>query len=198
VQREGEMKVVAFNGSPRKNGNTAKAVGVVFEALNKQGIETELVQVGKSGIKPCRACFRCKEKKDGFCYGEENDLLNEFLKKIYGSDGIIIGSPVYFGSLTPETKALIDRVGYCSRNGGFLLKRKVGAGIAIARRQCAGSVVDQIHNLFAVNQCIIPCSTYWNIALSGLSGDIDNDEEGINTFRILGENMAWLIKKISI
>ena len=192
------MKVIAFNGSPKKNGNTAKAFGVIFEALNKEGIETELVQVGSSDIKPCTACFKCKEKKDGFCYGTENDILNECLKKMYGSDGIIIGSPVYFGSLTPETKALIDRAGYCSRNGGFLLKRKVCAGIAIARRQGAGSVVNQIHNLFAVNQCIIPCSTYWNIALSGASGDINNDEEGINTFRTLGENMAWLIKKISI
>ena len=190
------MKVTAFNGSPKKNGNTAKAVGVIFEALNKEGIETELVQVGKSGIKPCKACLKCKEKKDGFCYGTEDDILNECLKKMYGSDGIIIGSPVYFGSLTPETKALIDRTGYCSRSGGFLLKRKVCAGIAIARRQGAGLVVDQIQNLFALSQSIIPCSTYWNMALSGASGDISNDEEGINTFRILGENMAWLIKKL--
>lgn len=191
------MKVTAFNGSPRKNGNTAKAVGVIFEALNKEGIETELVQVGKSGIKPCTACLKCKEKKDGFCYGTKDDILNECLKKMYESDGIIIGSPVYFGSLTPETKALIDRTGYCSKHGGFLLKRKVCAGIAIARRQGAGLVVDQIQNLFALSQCIIPCSTYWNMALSGASGDISNDEEGINTFRILGENMAWLIKKLS-
>jgi len=192
------MKVIAFNGSPKKNGNTAKALKVVFEALNKEGIETELVQVGNSSIKPCIACYRCKEKKDGFCYGTENDILNECLKKIYKSDGIIIGSPVYFGSLTSETKALVDRAGYCSRNGGFLLKRKVCAGIAVARRQGADLVVEQIHNLFAANQCIIPCSAYWNIALSGASGDISNDEEGINTFRTLGENMAWLIKKISI
>lgn len=190
------MKVTAFNGSPRKNGNTAKAIGIIFKALIREGIETELVQIGKSGIKPCTACQKCKEKKDGFCYGTEDDILNECLKKMYVSDGIIIGSPVYFGSLTPETKALLDRSGYCSKNG-FLLKRKVCAGVAVARRQGAGPVVDQIQNLFALSQCIIPCSTYWNMALSGASGDINNDEEGINTLRILGENMAWLIKKLN-
>ncbi len=113
------------------------------------------------------------------------------------SDGIIIGSPVYFGSLTPETKALIDRVGYCARGGGYLLKRKVGAAIAVARRQGTGSVINQINNLFALNQVIIPCSVYWNMSLSGASGDIKNDEEGINTFKILGENMAWLLKKLN-
>jgi multimeric flavodoxin WrbA len=191
------MKVTAFNGSPRKNGNTAKAIRIILEILEEEKIETEFFQVGGSGIKPCTACRKCKEEKDGFCYGHRDDVLNECIKKMLESDGIIIGSPVYFGSLTPETKDLIDRAGYCLRNGGFLLRRKIGAGIAVARRQGAGSVVNQINNIFAVNQCIIPCSSYWNIALSGTIGDISDDEEGISTFRSLGENMAWLIKKLN-
>ena len=190
------MKVVAFNGSPRKKGNTFTAIRIIFEELNKEGIETELVQVGGTDIKPCDACLRCKEAKDGFC-AIKDDILNGCLKKMYESDGIIIGSPVHFGSLTPEAKALIDRVGYCSRTGGYLLKRKVGAAIAVARRQGAGPVINQINNLFTLSQVIIPCSIYWNMALSGASGNIENDEEGINTFRVLGENMAWLLKKLN-
>ena len=191
-----KLKVVAFNGSPRKKGNTFTAIGIIFEELNKEGIETELIQVGRTGIKPCTACLKCKETKDGFCVITD-DILNDCLKKMYAADGIIIGSPVYFGSLTPEVKALIDRVGYCSKAGGYLLKRKVGAAIAIARRQGAGSVINQINNLFVLSQVIIPCSIYWNMALRGASGDIKNDEEGINTFKILGENMAWLLKKLN-
>jgi len=190
-----KLKVVAFNGSPRKKGNTFTAIGIIFKELNKEGIETELVQVGRTGIKPCAACFRCRKTKDGFCVTTD-DILNDCLKKMYAADGIIIGSPVYVGSLTPETKALIDRVAYCARKDG--LKRKVGVAIAIAGREGAGSVLNQINNLFTVSQAIIPCSIFWNMALSGPNGgDIKNDEEGINTFKILGENMAWLLKKLN-
>lgn len=190
------MKVMAFNGSPRKKGNTYTAINIIFEQLNKENINTELVQIGGSDIKPCDACLRCKATKDGFC-AIKDDILNDCLKKMYESAGIIIGSPVYFGSLTPETKSLIDRTGYCTRSGGNLLKRKVGAAVAIARRQGTAPVINQINNLFALSQVIIPCSDYWNMALSGVSGDIHNDEEGMNTFKTLGENMAWLLKKLN-
>jgi multimeric flavodoxin WrbA len=115
---------------------------------------------------------------------------------MYESDGIIIGSPVYFGSVTPQVKSLIDRSGYCSRAGGYQLKRKVGAGVIAVRRQGAVETLHQINNLFLVNQAIIPCSIYWNMGMGREKGEILDDEEGINTFRILGENMAWLLKKI--
>jgi multimeric flavodoxin WrbA len=195
------MKVVAFNGSPRKNGNTSIAINIVFEQLKSEGIDTEMVQVGGMDIKGCRACNKCRQKKDGLCYGYESnkdDILNDCVKKIYEAEGLIIASPVYFGSVTPEAKALIDRVGYVARSTdqGNMLKRKVGAGIAVVRRQGAGAVLSQINNLFALSEMIIPCSSYWNMAIGREKGEILNDSEGVSTFKKLGENMAWLLKKL--
>ena len=196
------MKVVAFNGSPRKKGNTAIAINIAFEELEKQGIETEMVQVGGMAIKPCRVCMKCRQKKDGFCYGYETDsadILNDCIKKMNDAQGVIIGSPVYFGSVTPEIKSLIDRSGYSSRAGGnIMLRRKVCAPLAVVRRQGAGSVIEQITNLFALSEAIVPYSTYWNMAICREIGEILNDEEGVATFKRLGENMGWLLHKINV
>ena len=195
------MNVVAFNGSPHKNGNTSIAINIIFEQLQSEGIDTEMVQVGGMDIHGCRVCLKCRQKKDGFCYGYEDDKddsLNACVKKIHEAEGLIIASPVYFGSVTPETKALIDRVGYISRSTdkGNMLKRKVGAGIAVVRRQGAGAVLEQINNLFALTEIIVPYSSYWNMAIGREKGEILNDAEGVSTFKKLGENMAWLLKKL--
>lgn len=115
---------------------------------------------------------------------------------MYESDGIIIGSPVYFGSVTPQTKAFIDRGGYCAGSGGYLLKRKVCAGVVAVRRQGAVQTLHQINNLFILGQTIIPTSIYWNMGMGEEKGEIRKDEEGMRTFKILGENMAWLLKKV--
>ncbi len=189
------MKVVGFNGSPRKEGNTSIAIKTVFKALEDEGIETEMVHIAEKPIYGCRACDTCKKTGDGFCI-IDSDILNDCVKKMYESDGIIIGSPVYFGSVTPQVKSLIDRSGYCSRAGDFLLKRKVGAGVIAVRRQGAVETLHQINNLFLINQAIIPCSIYWNMGIGREKGEIVNDKEGMDTFRVLGENMAWLLKKI--
>ena len=189
------MKVVAFNGSPRKDGNTFIALNIVLDELKNEGIKTELFQIGSEHIKGCNVCMLCKKTKDGFC-SIKGDSVNDALAEIYGSEGFLIGSPTYFGSLTPEAKAFIDRVGYCSRAGGSMLKRKVAAGIAIARRAGAVDVCHQINNLFLLGQCIIPTSTYWNIAIAREKGEILKDIEGVETFKILGQNMAWLLKKL--
>jgi len=195
------MKVTAFNGSPRKNGNTSIAINILLEQLEKEGIETEMVQVGGMNINPCKACDKCRKVKDGFCHGykvDKKDILNDYLKKIYESKGLIIGSPVYFGSVTPETKSLIDRVGYCARSTGMdnLLKRKVCSGVAVVRRQGAGTTLEQINNLFALCEVIVPYSSYWNMVMGKEKGEILNDKEGINNLKNLGNNMAWLLKKL--
>ncbi len=194
------MKVVAFNGSPHAKGNTFLAIGIIFEELKKEGIETEVVQVGGQIIHPCKVCLKCRQKKDGYCYGYENDaddILNKCLDKMYESQGIIIGSPVYFGSLTPETKALIDRAGYAVRGmDKNPLKRKVCAGLAVVRRQGAGTTLEQINNFFSLNEVIVPYSTYWNMAIGREIGEILNDKEGVATLKNLGINMAWLLKKL--
>lgn len=189
------MKVVGFNGSPRENGNTSIAIKNVFSELEKEGIATELIQIGGKDIKGCNDCGKCKKTKSGFC-AIESDIVNECLKKMYESNGIVIGSPVYFGSVTPETKAFIDRVGYCARGGDFLLKGKVCAAVVVLRRGGAVQAFNQINSLFYLNQAIIPCSIYWNMAVGREIGEIENDEEGMKTFKVLGQNMAWLLKKI--
>ena len=189
------MKVIGFNGSPRKEGNTSIAIKTVFKALEDEGIKTEMVHIAEKPVYGCDACGVCKKTGDGFCT-IDSDILNDCVKKMYESDGIIIGSPVYFGSVTPQVKSLIDRSGYCSRAGGFQLKRKVGAGVVAVRRQGAVETLHQINNLFLTNQAIIPCSIYWNMGMGREKGEIVNDKEGMDTFRILGENMAWLLRKI--
>jgi multimeric flavodoxin WrbA len=190
------MKVTAFNGSPRKEGNTSLLIKQALEALNNEGIETEVVQVGGEKIKGCVACYQCFSRKDHRCVVND-DIANSCIEKMLASDGIIIGSPTYFAALTPETKALMDRCGMVSRANGDMLKRKAGAAVVSVRRAGAINVFDTINHFFTIGQMIIPASNYWNIGVGRNIGDVLNDEEGMGTMRVLGENMAWLLKKIT-
>jgi multimeric flavodoxin WrbA len=190
------MKVTAFNGSPRKEGNTSLLINHVFEALNKEGIQTEMVHVGGTMLRGCIACYQCFERKDKCC-AVTADNANSCIEKMLESDGIIIGSPTYFAALTPETKALIDRCGMVSRANGDMLKRKAGAAVVSVRRAGAINVFDTINHFFGISQMIIPASNYWNIGVGRNIGDVLQDEEGLNTMRVLGENMAWLLKRIA-
>jgi multimeric flavodoxin WrbA len=188
------MKVTAFNGSPRMKGNTSQAIQIVFEELEKEGIETELVNIGVKRLSGCIACFKCRENKDKKCVITD-DLMNEYIAKMDSSDGIIIGSPVYYGSMTTNTKALIERCGQVSRANGDLLARKIGTPVVSVRRAGSNFTYAAINFFFGIMQMPIVTSTYWNMTLSREQGDIQKDEEGIETFRNLGKNMAWLIKK---
>ena len=188
------MKVVAFNGSPRKEGNTSLAIKTVFEVLEKEGIDTELVQLGGADIKGCRACFKCFENKNLRCI--QKDDLNGFIEKMMAAEGIIIGSPTYFANVSTEAKALIDRAGLVSRANDNLFRRKVGAAVVAARRAGATHVYSSINYFFGISHMIIPGSSYWNLAYGRNPGEVLNDQEGMTTFRELGENIAWLLKKI--
>lgn len=188
------MKVVGFNGSPRKRGNTYHAIQTVFKVLKKEGIKTELIQLGGSNIKPCRACFKCFKNKNLRCV--QNDKLNSFIEKMIGAEGIIIGSPTYFSNVSPEVKSLIDRAGLVSRANDYLFKRKVGAAVIAARRAGATHVYSSINFFFGISHMIIPGSSYWNLGIGLNPGDILKDKEGIATFKDLGKNMAWLLKKL--
>jgi multimeric flavodoxin WrbA len=190
------MKVTAFNGSPRTEGNTSILIGHVFEALEKEGIETELVNVGGGKIRGCIACYRCFASKDQRC-AVTDDIANNCVEKMLASDGIIIGSPTYFAALTPETKALIDRCGMVARANGDMLRRKAGAAVVAVRRGGAINVFDTINHFFTIGQMIIPGSSYWNVGIGRNIGDVEADEEGIKTMQTLGENMAWLLKRIA-
>lgn len=189
------MKVVAFNGSPRKKGNTEILINEVFKILNAEGIETELIPLGNKPVHGCTACMKCREIQNGKCH-IKNDHLNFCIEKMVEADGIIIGSPVYFADITPEVKALIDVAGYVTRGNGHLLKRKIGAGVIAVRRGGALHAFETINNFFLINQMIVPGSSYWNFGMGKNPGDVLNDEEGIKTMQTLGENMAWLMKKI--
>jgi multimeric flavodoxin WrbA len=190
------MKVTAFNGSPRTEGNTSILIGHVFEALEKEVIETELVNVGGGKIRGCIACYRCFASKDQRC-AVTDDIANNCVEKMLASDGIIIGSPTYFAALTPETKALIDRCGMVARANGDMLRRKAGAAVVAVRRGGAINVFDTINHFFTIGQMIIPGSSYWNVGIGRNIGDVEADEEGIKTMQTLGENMAWLLKRIA-
>ncbi|QLH74286.1 MAG: flavodoxin family protein [Methanomassiliicoccales archaeon] len=189
------MKVLAFNGSPRKNGNTRRALEIVLEEISKEGIETELIDIADGPLAPCRACGACGRNKDGRCIIDD-DPLNGWLEKMYAADGFLIGSPTYFGNMSAHTKAFIDRTGYVSRANGNKFARKVGAAVAVNRRAGALVTFQDINNLFLISQMVVPGSSYWNVITALDPGDIEKDEEGVKTMRTLGKNFAWLVKKL--
>ncbi len=190
------MKVVAFNGSPREDGNTSILLGYVLREIEAEGIETELVQIGGRKIAGCTACRECFRNQDRQC-SVTDDILNDCFAKMAAADGIIIGSPTYFTDVTSETKALIDRAGYVARANGGLFRRKVGAAVLAVRRQGALHAFDSINHMFLISEMIVPGSTYWNVGIGGDKGAVEQDEEGIRTMQTLGRNMAWLIKRLA-
>ena len=189
------MKVVAFNGSPRKDGNTALLINYVFEELRKAGVETEMMQLAGNRLRGCTACYECYRKKNRRC-AVEDDVVNQCIEKMIEADGIILGSPTYFTDVTAEMKALIDRAGFVTRANGSLLKRKVGAAVVAVRRGGQLHTFDTLNHFFLISQMIVPGSIYWNFGLGRNIGDVHQDEEGVKTMRTLGQNMAWLLKRI--
>ncbi|MCM2264456.1 MAG: flavodoxin family protein [Desulfuromonadales bacterium] len=190
------MKVVAFSGSARKNGNTAILVRQSFTELEKAGIETELVQLAGERVRGCIACFQCWQTKDGTC-AVKDDCINDCIQKMRVADGIILASPTYFADITSEIKALIDRAGMVARANDHMFRRKIGAGIIAVRRGGAIHAFDSLNHFFLISQMIIPGSLYWNIGIGREIGEVEQDAEGMQTMQVLGENMAWLLSKIS-
>jgi len=189
------MKVIAFNGSARKDGNTAILIGHVFRELEKEGIETELYQLAGKKISGCIACFRCIKNKDGLC-AVKGDVLNECIGKMAAADGIIMGSPTYFADVSASMKALIERSGMVSRVNGDMFKRKAGAAVVAVRRGGAIHVYDSINHFFGISQMVVPGSIYWNVGIGREVGEVEKDDEGVQTMQVLGRNMAWLMKKL--
>ncbi|UCH08494.1 MAG: flavodoxin family protein [Deltaproteobacteria bacterium] len=188
------MKAVAFNGSARKDGNTAILVNYVLDELRKEGIETELVQLAGKKIRGCAACYKCFDNKDQRC-SVKDDVANECIEKMIEAQGIIMASPTYFADVTAEMKALIDRSGFVSRASGDMLKRKVGAAVVAVRRAGSIHAYDSINHFFLIAQMLVPGSRYWNMGFGLDKGDVEGDEEGLKIMKTLGQNMAWLLKK---
>jgi multimeric flavodoxin WrbA len=189
------MKVLGISGSPRTGGNTELLVQTALQKLQLEGIETEFVSLAGRQILPCTACGDCSHVERPMCtLGDAG--FEGMIERFMEADGILVGSPVYFGSATPETMALLDRVGLVSLRNGRFLRRKVGAAIAVARRAGQNFTFAQLNYFFLINEMIIPGSTYWNIAFGREKGEAANDEEGMQTIKNLAHNMAFLLSKL--
>jgi multimeric flavodoxin WrbA len=189
------MKVVALNGSARKDGNTAILINLVFDELKKEGIETELIQLAGNPIAGCIACYKCFKNKNRRC-SVDKDMLNDIIEKMLQADGIILGSPTYFADVTSGMRAFIERCGFVARANDYMFKYKVGAGVVAVRRAGAIPAFNSIMLFLHYMQMMIPGSSYWNIAIGRDPGEVLKDEEGIQTMKTLGQNMAWLLKKV--
>ena len=193
--KETSMKVVAFNGSARKGGNTAILLKAVLKELETEGIETELIEMSGAKIHGCLACRECSKRKDHRC-GQTGDMGNTYIEKMEQADGILLGSPTYVADVSPEIKALMDRACLVSMANGGMFRRKVGAAVVAVRRAGGIHAFDSLNHFFLINQMIVPGSSYWNIGIGREIGDVEKDEEGIRTMKTLGQNMAWLLKKL--
>ena len=185
------MKVLMLNGSPRANGNTALALREIASVLEKEGVETEIVQVGHLAVRGCVACLSCR--KTGKCVVD--DIVNELAEKLKEDDGMVVASPVYYAAANSTLTAVLDRLFYSS---SFDKRMKVGASVAVARRGGTTATFDQLNKYFAISGMPIATSQYWNIAHGTAPGDIAEDGEGMQTMRTLGANMAFLMKSIAL
>jgi multimeric flavodoxin WrbA len=193
ILRRREMKVAGFNGSPRKDGNTFILINLILRELEKEGIGTELVQLSGKTLRGCIACYRCFENKDKRC-SVKDDFANECIEKMIEADGIVLGSPTYFSDVTAEMKALIDRSGFVSIANGGLYKDKVGLAVTTMRRSGGLHALDTMHHFLLGAQMIVPGR---GMGVGREKGDVEKDEEGMQMVKVLGQRMAWLLKKLN-
>ena len=186
-------KVLAVNGSPKNDGNTAHMLQCVLDACEKAGHETELYQAGGRELRGCMSCYGCM-KNPGRC--AIDDWINELYTKMVEADAILLGSPTYTSGLTADMKAVIDRCGFVAKNDGKKLSRKVGAAVSPARRAGSIHTLDTLQHFLLINDMVVAGSSYWNMSLALRAGDYENDKEGVETMRRLGENIVWLLSKL--
>lgn len=189
------MNVIAFNGSPRKEGNTYHAIKTTAEELEKAGIEVEIIHVGDKLIRGCIACKQCTKNKDEKC-ALPGDDVNDWIQKMKDADGIIIGSPVHYSSIGATMKAFLDRAFYVAGANNNLFRHKVGAALVAVRRSGGVLAFDQLTNYLNYSEILIATSNYWSVIHGAKPGEALADEEGVQIMRILGKNMAWLLKLV--
>lgn len=190
------MKVVAFNGSPRKEGNTYEAIKIVSEQLENENIGVEIVHVGNKKIQGCTACNSCFKTRNERCIID--DEVNEWIQKMKEADGIIFGSPVHFSGIGATMKSFLDRAIYVGSANNGLYRHKVGAGLVAVRRAGGMQAFSQLNNYIAYSEMLMPTSNYWNVIFGLKPGEAVKDDEGVQTMRVLGKNMAWLMKLVEL
>jgi len=190
------MKAILFNGSSKPNGNTAIALATVGEALRKQGIETETIEIGTAAIHGCAGCGQCGQQKNRRCVFDD-DMLNRNLETLFAADGLVFGSPVYYAGINGALKCFLDRAFFVSGANGGLFRHKVGAGVVAVRRGGEVSAWEQLNKYFTISEMFVPSGNYWNMVFGRAPGEASQDLEGMDTLRVLGENMAWLMKSVA-
>ena len=190
------MKVLGISGSPRKGGNTEILIKTALGVLGEEGIETEFLSLAGRPVRPCVACMGCN-KAEGYRCVQDDPAFEGIIEQFMAADAILLGSPVYFGSATPQMMAMLDRVGYVARQKENFLRRKVGAALTVCRRAGANFTFAQLNYFFLLNDMIVPGSSYWNVSIARVAGEVVNDAEGIQTVKNLAANMAWLMKKLA-
>jgi len=191
------MKVIAFNGSPRANGNTREAIDIMAGELEKSGIEVEVVHVGNKKIRGCIGCMWCVKAQNERCVIAE-DEVNEYIQKMKGADGIILSSPVYYAGVAGTMKSFLDRAFFVIGVNGNFLRYKVGTSLAAVRRSGGIPTVDNLDRYINYSEMFVPTSNYWNVAHGLKPGEVAQDDEGIQIIRVLGKNMAWLMKAVEL
>jgi multimeric flavodoxin WrbA len=189
------MTVLAINGSPNADGNTAIMLKWALEELSIEGFKTELIQEAGGPLQGCQNCGFCDNDAQGRC--AIDDGIGRLIPRIAAAEAVILGSPVYFSDLTPWLKALIDRAGFALSRGGNPLRRKPGAAVVVARRAGHVHTFDSINHFFGIMEMITVGSSYWNLGVGREHGTVSDDTEARGTMRDLGRNMAWLLKKLA-
>lgn len=188
------MRVVLFNGSPKKEGNTYHAIKMVEVELNKEGIETEIIHIGGKALRGCTSCNMCRKNKDEKCIID--DGVNEWIQEMKHADGIVFASPVHYAAISGSMKSFLDRAFYVSGSNGNLYRHKVGASIVAVRRSGGLPAFNQLNNYLNYSEMILATSNYWNVIHGTMPGEVNSDEEGKQIMRVLGKNMAWIMNVI--
>ncbi|MDA3956333.1 flavodoxin family protein [Oceanispirochaeta sp.] len=188
------MKVIAFNGSPKKEGNTYTAIKLVASKLEEQGSDGEIVHVGNKVIRGCLACGHCAKSQDERCV-TVNDEVNEWIQKMKEADGILLGSPTHYAAVAGTMKSFLDRAFYVAGANGGLYRNKVGAAVVAVRRSGGVLTFNQLNNFLNYSEMMMPTSNYWAVIHGTTPGDALKDAEGVQIMEILGKNMAVMLKQ---
>lgn len=187
------MKVIAINSSARKNGNTSILIDTVFKELNKEGIETEIIQLAGQVIEPCKACWTCEGREN--CV-HKKDQFQEVFEKMKEADGILLGSPVYSANVSSTMQAILERAAVIGDMNQGILKHKVGAAVIASRRGGAVNAFDTINHFFLNHEMFVAGSIYWNIGYGHMPNEVKKDTEALENMKNLGQNMAYLLKAL--
>jgi multimeric flavodoxin WrbA len=189
------MKIVAFNGSPNKEGITYHSIKMVTEVLESSGVETEIIQVGHNKIRGCMACQKCYKNRDMKCVFDD-DPVNDWIEKMVDADGIILGTPVHYAGVAGTMKSFLDRAFYVIGANGNGLRNKVGVSLAAVRRSGGITAVDQLNKYLEYSEMVMPSSNYWNVIHGARAGEVLKDQEGVQILETLGKRMLWALELV--